>query len=398
MKMLRTPAVNRLTIVLSFKSAIGNMRASTFIRITAAVGLILLTAALTIAHPPTGIVVDRQGRIYFSDLEAIWKLEPDGRIALFRDGVGGRHVHELFMDGDGNVYGSDISYDSRTQKYVGSVWKMSPSGELTWLQEPSDNAGPGLSNWLDRSGNMYSIDQNNHTKTRTVLQRRSPNGTVTTLAGGAYGYADGRGARAQFSSVGGMTFGPDGSLYLTDGNSVRKVMMDGTVTTVARNLNFPVAEDRQTKDTTSRLAGLAVGTDGSVYVADGGRRRLLRIRPDGTTDVVYRAEPPFFPNGVFAAQDGAIYLLEFGLTEPNINSGPRIRKITPDGKNTILVILNDPADRPASKSTAGTSGLSRTRSFVFAVPRFKMVLIITFVFAGTVIVLAWWRCRGTERA
>src|SRR5688572_17494124 len=138
------------------------MFSRTFIRTTATVIWVLLAAAITTAHPPTGIVVDTRGRIYFSDLETVWKLGPGGRLVVFRARVAGRHVHELFIDSDGNVYGSDISYEPATQKYIGSVWKMSPNGQVTWLQEPSDDAKPGMSIWVDRAGNMYSIDQNNH--------------------------------------------------------------------------------------------------------------------------------------------------------------------------------------------------------------------------------------------
>ena len=61
------------------------------------------------------------------------------------------------------------------------------------------------------------MDQNNHLKQRTILLRRTPDGQVTTLAGGAYGHRDGTETEAQFSSVGGLAFGADGSLYLSDG-------------------------------------------------------------------------------------------------------------------------------------------------------------------------------------
>ncbi|MBA2704317.1 MAG: hypothetical protein H0U60_10740 [Blastocatellia bacterium] len=67
---------------------------------------------------------------------------------------------------------------------------------------------------------------------------------MAILAGGAYGQQDGKGAAAKFSSVGGMAFGPDGSLYLTDGAAVRKVTMDGVVTTVARELTSRTANDK----------------------------------------------------------------------------------------------------------------------------------------------------------
>lgn len=264
------------------------MSATTFIRTAAIAALVLFAIGSAAAHPPTGIVVDRQGRVYFTDLETVWKLGPSGKLVVFRAGVAGRHVHELSIDADGSVYGVDNSYDAATNTYPTAVWKMTFEGKLTWIQELSANPRSGTNIWIDRAGNMYSVDQNNHTKTRTVLLRRAPDGTVMTFAGGAYGHADGKGAAAKFSSVGGLTIASDGNLYLTDGTSVRKVTPDGTVTTIARNLEqFTTAEDSQG---TSSLTGLSVDNSGNVYVADAGRRRLLKVKPDGKVEVVIAAK------------------------------------------------------------------------------------------------------------
>jgi hypothetical protein len=194
------------------------------------------------AHPATGIVIDRAGNVYFSDLETVWRIDTQGKLSVFRQGVNGRHVHELTIDAQDNIYGGDISYEG--QKWVSDVWKMTTAGTSSYLMEPTTHPPRSMSPWLDRDGNMYLIDQNNHTKTQTLLLRRSPDGQVITLAGSAYGHQDGKGIAARFSSVGGMAFGPDGSLYLTDGATVRKVMMDGSVTTVASGLTTRTADDK----------------------------------------------------------------------------------------------------------------------------------------------------------
>jgi len=287
------------------------------------------------AHPATGIVLDRTGNVYFSDLETVWKIDNQGRLSVFRAGVSGRHVHELTIDAQDNIYGADISYVS--EKWLSDVWKMTPAGTISYLLAPTTEPPRGMSNWLDGNGNMYLVDQNNHTKTKTVLLRRSPDGQVAILAGGAYGQQDGQGAAAKFSSVGGMAFGPDGSLYLTDGAAVRKVTMDGVVTTVARELISRTADDKPALfgGSYGSLAGLSVDSSGTVYVADAGNRRLLRIK-DGTTEVLFRTEPPYFPNGVVASTDGAVYVLEVGFTLPSAWSGPRVRKISAGGTNRII--------------------------------------------------------------
>src|SRR5687767_3541457 len=302
----------------------------------ALIGVFLLSCGSALAHPPTGIVVDRRGQVYFSDLETIWKIGTDGKLSVFHAGNSGRHVHELAIDEQDNIYGGDVSYVA--QKWISDVWKMTPDGKFTYLLEPTENPPRGMSHWLDRQGNMYFVDQNNHTKTQTLLLRRTPDGVVTTLAGSSYGHADGKGTAARFSSVGGIAFGPDGSLYLSDGASVRKVTMDGTVTTIAKDLNFRTEHDKPTlfAGLHASLAGLSADTGGNVYVADAGNRRLLRISREGKVEVVLRIDPPYFPYGVATTPTGVVYLLEVGLTVPSTWIGPRVRRIAADGTNSIV--------------------------------------------------------------
>jgi len=325
-----------------------------------AVLVILVFTPLTPAHPATGIVVDRKGQVYFSDLETIWKLDTNRKLSVFRAGVSGRHVHELTIDDQDNIYGEDISYEPATKKWITDVWKMTPAGALTYLVAPTTDPPRALTMRRDREGNTYYIDQNNHLKQRTLLLKRTPDGQVTTLAGGPYGHQDGKGTEAKFSSVGGLTFGADGSLYLTDGVSLRRVTMDGTVTTVANNLNVRTKEDKPAlfEGLYGSLAGLTVNSNGVVYLADAGNRRLLKVNPDGKVEVALRADPPFFPNGAFATTSGDVYVLEVGLTLPNINSGPRVRKLTPDGKTEVLIVLGQENGQSASNAVVERVGLT----------------------------------------
>jgi hypothetical protein len=44
-----------------------------------------------LAHPSSGIVVDQQGQVYFQDIVggAIWKIDAQGKLTKFQDGLGG---------------------------------------------------------------------------------------------------------------------------------------------------------------------------------------------------------------------------------------------------------------------------------------------------------------------
>ncbi len=103
-----------------------------------------------------------------------------------------------------------------------------------------------------------------------------------------------------------MAFGPDGSLYLTDGSSIRKVTMDETVTTLVRKVMLENASGNSAGG--SSLFGIAVDAQGNAFVADYGNRRILKVAPDGQMTTLVRAEESWFPTGV-AERGGEIYIL-----------------------------------------------------------------------------------------
>lgn len=330
-----------LVVLVTRSAAFLQMLASSFpgvLRFVLIMAFVAVGASAAMGHPPWGIVVSSAGIVYFSDLETVWKIDRDGKKSVFRPSVGGRHVHELSIDDQDNIYGPDYIYEPGTERYLLGVWRRTPDGNETILQPAINTLMSGVSIFRDRAGNMYSIEQNNHTKERTLLLRRSPSGIVSTLAGGAYGHKDGKGTAASFGSVSAMTIAPDGNIYLTDALSVRRVSPDGTVTTLATNLAARTSEDKPTLfgGTDKSIMGLAVGYDGKVYVADAGNRRLLKIANDGRASVVYRLDAPYFPTGVFATRNGDIFVLEFSYTPPGTTNNPRVRKISSDGRNQLI--------------------------------------------------------------
>ncbi|MFL6247287.1 MAG: Ig-like domain-containing protein [Thermoanaerobaculia bacterium] len=84
---------------------------------------------------------------------------------------------------------------------------------------------------------LYVSDTGNHTIRRVALD-----GTVTTLAGsGKAGFADGAGSAAEFNSPEGITVASDGAIYIADrrNDRIRKLLVDGTVTTIAGTFREP---------------------------------------------------------------------------------------------------------------------------------------------------------------
>ena len=127
----------------------------------------------------------------------------------------------------------------------------------------------------DAAGNVYVADSGNST-----IRRIAPDGTVTTLAGlaGSSGTTDGTGAAARFDSPAGIALGPDGDLYVADRNShlIRRVTTAGVVTTYAGSSVGYLDGAALTAKFNSPW-GVAVAANGDVLIADTSNNRIRRI-------------------------------------------------------------------------------------------------------------------------
>jgi sugar lactone lactonase YvrE/uncharacterized RDD family membrane protein YckC len=220
---------------------------------------------------------------------------------------------------------------------------------------------------------------------------------LATVAGdGAAAFA-GDGGPADRASLGrpvGVALGPDGSLYVADeyAHRVRAVCPDGTIRTVAGSSSvFGVSACVGAGDggasegsnpvcyrgeggpaAAARLSapdGVAVGPDGSLYVADTRNQRVHQVDPGGTIRTVAgdgaRCAPPApcfggdggpataarlgFPTGLALGPDGSLYVAD--------TYNRRVRRVAPDG--TIATLAGDGA--PGSCCEGGAAGGSRSR-------------------------------------
>jgi len=205
-------------------------------------------------------------------------------------------------------------------------------------------------------GSLYIADTGNH-----CIRRVDPEGIIHTVAGlgvyNDYGFSGdgGPATEARLSNPKGVAVAPDGTIYITDTNNhrIRRVGPDGIISTVAGTDTWcspitdpcgdggPAAEARLLNP-----VGIAVGPDGSVYVADS-TYRIRRIAPDGIITTVagtgascYAAPPGCgdggpataarfgLPQGLAVTGDGTIYVAD--------QYANRIRRIDPDGIITTV--------------------------------------------------------------
>ncbi|GAB3472282.1 hypothetical protein GCM10027321_45110 [Massilia terrae] len=276
-------------------------------------------AATSRFSDPYGVAIARDGTVYVADggdSNRIRRIAPDGTVSTL---AGGR---EGYADGPA----VSAAFDT-------------PSGLA-----------------LDGNGNLYVADTGNH-----VVRRIAHDGTVSTIAGnGRPGFADGKGAAAQFNGPVGVAVDRAGIVYVADtyNDRIRRIAPDGTVSTVAGagapdNADGPAASAGFDTPT-----ALAVAADGTIYVADTGNNAIRKIGKDGLVSTFATAPEderrPILhePVGLALARDGYLYVA--------CATGGRILQFAPDGSYHALLDA-DPAAADADVRLYGPRGLALER-------------------------------------
>lgn len=184
----------------------------------------------------------------------------------------------LVADEAGNLYVSEYGQRIRKISPLGAVTTLAGSGMIG----TDDGQGTAASFYnpaylaIDAAGNVYVADQNGPT-----IRKITPTGDVTTLAGsGAMGTIDGPGATATFREPVGMAMGSDGMVYMSDhsGQMIRRIAADGTVSSVAGQSVFAGSDDGA--GSVARFnypAGIAFDAEGNLYVIDALGNRVRKL-------------------------------------------------------------------------------------------------------------------------
>jgi sugar lactone lactonase YvrE len=246
------------------------------------------------------------------------------------------------VDKQGNVYFSDggekntvsvLAPDGSTRVLAGGIEGYREGlGAAAAFNTPSGIA-------LDKQGNVYVADTGNH-----AIRKIAVDGTVTTLAGsGVAGYADGQGAQAQFNGPVGVAVDEAGVVYVADtyNDRIRKIAPDGTVTTLAGGTRPGFVDGIGEAAQFDTPCGIAVGKDG-IYVADTSNDAVRRIGADGSVLTIAVApeleKEPLLrrPMALAVTHDGFVYIA--------VSSRGRLLQLAPDGSLAGMPDAARPAD------------------------------------------------------
>ena len=246
---------------------------------------------------------------------------------------------------------------------------------------------------VDRQGNIYIADTENH----RVRMVDAESGAITNFAGTGeegYGGDDGPAMEAKLNWPTGVAVDGDSNVYIADRNNerIRRVDPEGIITTFAGTGEWGYDSDEDGGPATEALlnwpADVAVGEDGSVYIADEYNNRIRMVDAAGIIMTVAGMKREYaevgeeeeededvgddgpatsallnLPAGVTMDSDGNLYIAD--------RANHRIRKVDAEGIITTIAGVVDEGfsgdDGPATSAQLdGPSGVAvDARGYVF---------------------------------
>lgn len=218
--------------------------------------------------------------------------------------------------------------DFTVQRFVGPpIGPGSYDGEAGFaaLTEPVDLA-------QDHAGNFYFIDSSTE-----LVRRIGVDGSITTLAGLLDSNAKssmtvGRGAEATFMSPDGIAVDSNGMVYVSDGsaNAIRKITPSGVVTTFV-SLGGP---GRLVFDSADNLYAVAGDCTVSKITPSGVRTILAGVSFQCSARDGNGSDARFLlPHGIALTPDGDLLIVDGRI--PDYQSG-RLCRVKPDGTVTTI--------------------------------------------------------------
>jgi streptogramin lyase len=291
------------------------------IRFLAAAAL-TLAASAGLAHPGSGIALDRQGNVFFIDTgHGVWRLDSKGQLVDW----GGPRFHWMALDLDDRFGATRLPYSADAE--------MRATGKGPRVLVSSDY--PVV---VGADGALYYTEPD--AAHRLSLVRLEPGGARTVRARLPPATPGG-----DLRWINGIASGAGGSILFTDDRSIYRVSATGEVTAAAHDLRVPgcIAPPGETEYPSPHLRGLAEAPDGALWVAASGCSALLRVPPQGQVEIALRAERPWSPTAVTVGPAGA-YVLEYFHADGDDRRVwiPRVRRLASDGRvETLITVQRD---------------------------------------------------------
>jgi sugar lactone lactonase YvrE len=221
-----------------------------------------------------------------------------------------------------------------------------PPTQFDWKAQVINLAGDGsplgLSDpfgvAISGDGTIYIADAGENNR----ISKLTTTGGLVSLAGSREGYADGR--PGAFNSPSGLAIDSDGNLYVADtgNNRIRKITPQGMVSTIAGSGVAGYADGPATSAQFDGPIGVAVDANGNLYVADTYNDRIRKVSTSGQVTTIAGAGLPGYTDGeggnaLFDTPCAVVVSADGTLFVADTGNN-QIRKITAAGQVTTFVI------------------------------------------------------------
>jgi len=347
------------------------------------------TATSVALQFPAGVAVGSDGSVYVPRRFQVLVVNPSGNVtAIIGNGTQGfsgdggdardaqlNFPQALAVDALGNLYIADtgnrrirrVDPGGRITTYAGNGEDDS-SGDGGNARSASMRYPWGLA--LDPEGNLY-ISESPLDSADSRIRKVSPDGIITTIAGGsAPGFSgDGRPAsEARLRGPVGLALDGNGNLYIADrlNSRVRRINSSGFIATVAGDGSFGFSGDGGPPGEAqfNGPAGVAVDADGNLLIADSGNNRIRRVNGEDIPNISIRSVTPpsitLFPGGdsetISVTIERTAYTGNIDLTTRGVppGVGGSITEPRGGGSGTISLSARSTADAVAHREVSIT--------------------------------------------
>lgn len=308
----------------------------------------VVTTFYTGVTQPRSLTMDASGTLYLSEYGAhrIRTFTVPGAVISTLAGSGSTGSSNGTGTGASFYYPDGIDLDSAGNAYVAdssnyTIRKITPAGVTSTFTgtvgvSGTAEGGPGVSRFVFPRGVAVASDGTVYVAESSKIRQITPAGVTSILAGhtSTTGFANGAAGTARFNYPNGIALGSDGYLYVADSGNhrIRKVStVDGSVSTLAGSTSG-YTDATGTSAQFNYPMGIAVSSQGVVYVSDTNNQRLRAITSagvvttlagssSGSTDGDGAAAQFNSPQGLtIDASGNVLYLADY--------NNSRIRKIT----------------------------------------------------------------------
>jgi large repetitive protein len=290
---------------------------------------------------PFGVAVDPAGNMFIADSSnnRIRRVDAGSRLvstyagngSAGNSGDGGPATlaslslpTSVALDGAGNLYFAD-SNNHAIRMVNAATGVITTVAGVLGVQGHSGDGSLAIHAHLDTpdsvaidpvNGYLYIADSGNNVIRRVTLST----GIISAFAGNhtaAYAGDGGQAVSASWNGPRSVTVGPDGQIYIADQNnhSIRKVALDGMITTIAGNGTSGFSGDGGPASTAvmDSPAATAIDAAGNIYIADAGNNRVRKVNAvTGEIDTVVGSNLESF-NGDGGPADAAGMYGPYGM-------------------------------------------------------------------------------------